>query len=109
MTDVSKNKGISDEVDATSGLPVEAALMCTAMAIVTVLIPAYESSIDYLNEAMILGFSGFVLFLISKISLVSSGRMASWGPRPMRSKFKAAYIIGYLLMVLGMLGMITAL
>jgi hypothetical protein len=52
---------------------------------------------------MLLGFIGFLLFLAAKISLLGSGRFASWGATPMRMPFKLAYLAGYSLMALSTL------
>ena len=86
-------------------VPFETAIMVAAMAIATILVPTGQGHSQFLNDSMILGFSGFILFLIAKVSLVSSGKMATWGPSPMSRPFKAAYAMGYLLMIAGTIGM----
>ena len=82
-------------------IPVEAALMGSLMTIATILVPPATETTTHANSLMLVGFSGFLLFLVAKFSLIPSGRMATWGPRPMRPPFKLAYVLGYLLMIAG--------
>ena len=46
---------------------------------------------------------GFSLFLVAKISVLRSGRLVSFGSRPMRPPYRALYRTGYALMVAGLL------
>ena len=105
MTDSTDSTLRSKQMDPPSSIPVEAALMCTAMAVATAVIPTGRGSAENFNEAMILGFAGFMLFLISKVSLISKGCIATWGPSPMSRTFKIAYVVGYLLMAVSAAGM----
>lgn len=47
--------------------------------------------------------AGFILFLISKLSLLMQGIRVSWGYRLMKRPFKMAYILGYSLIAIGLL------
>lgn len=49
---------------------------------------------------------GFVLFLASKLSLVSKGRLFSFGTKAMSRPFRVCYYLGYALIVLGALGVV---
>ena len=88
-------------------IPLEAALTGTAMVVGTLLVPASSGQADQHNDAMILAFAGFLLFIVAKISLVSRGYLSTWGPTPMRPPFKLSYITGYLLMAVGCIGMLS--
>jgi len=46
---------------------------------------------------------GFSLFLVAKIAELRSGRLVSFGSRPMRPPYRALYRTGYALMVAGLL------
>lgn len=86
-----------------SVIPVEIALASTVMTLSVLFLPVERTSQPALNETMLLGFIGYLLFLAAKISLLTAGRFASWGPAPMRSSFKLVYFVGYALMALSTL------
>jgi hypothetical protein len=88
-------------------VPLEAALVAAAMALVTIAAPYQRSAATHLYESMVIGFAGFLLFFIAKMSLFTTNRWSTWGPRSMRPSFKAAYIAGYLMMGIGNLGVIA--
>jgi hypothetical protein len=107
---VDRNKTTSDQSLAISGsLPLEAALVAAAMALVTIVAPYQRSATAHLYESMVIGFAGFMLFIVAKMSLFTANRWSTWGPRSMRPPFKAAYIAGYLMMGIGNLGVIALL
>ena len=96
---------IQPELDATkcsegtvSVIPFEIAFAAGIMCLAVLFAPVDRASATTLNETMIAGFIGFLLFLIAKISLVTSGRVATWGASRMRPPFRLAYYIGYGLM-----------
>ncbi len=50
---------------------------------------------------------GFLLLFISKLSLLKKGIWTSWGPKPMSRSYKFFYLLGYGLMVLGVIRILT--
>jgi hypothetical protein len=93
------------QIAPTLGIPVEAALVATAMALTLVALPIPSKTVPLVDDAMLLGFSGFLLFFISKVSLFSRGVWATWGPTPMTLPFKLTYFLGYLMMVISVAGL----
>ena len=79
-------------------LPVEIAVVAALMTLGVLFAPVNENASTALNETLLFGFLGFVLFIAAKISLYRSGRLATWGPSRMRLPFKLAYLSGYALM-----------
>jgi hypothetical protein len=53
--------------------------------------------------ALILYGLGFALFLIAKLSVILSGRLITFGSRPMRPTYRVLYRLGYALMAAGAL------
>ena len=83
---------------ALSAIPAEIAVVAALMTLTVLLIPVERTS-AHVNVTLLVGFIGFLLFLISKISLIKAGRISTWGPSPMRTPFRPAYFIGYGLMI----------
>lgn len=108
MTDYTGKQNNTEITDIQPFIPMEAALLGSVMAIVTILTPVQPGANIHLNSVMLLGFGGFLLFLIAKLSLISSGQMSTWGPGPMRVPFKISYVFGYLLMIVGGFMMLTS-
>ena len=88
-------------------VPVEMALVTAAMALVLIAMPIPAGPVSHLNDLMLLGFSGFMLFFVAKISLFGRGIWASWGPAPMRPPFKLSYICGYSMMTIASVGLVS--
>jgi hypothetical protein len=53
------------------------------------------------NASTVLMFSGFICFLISKVSLFRQGIRVSWGPSQMDKRYSTLYRVGYGLMLSG--------
>lgn len=92
---------------AVSALPLETGLVASAMALSLILVPLPQSPGSQAVDVMLLGLTGFVLFLVAKMSLILRGSWSTWGPSPMRLPFKLSYVTGYLLMVFSTIGLFT--
>lgn len=53
--------------------------------------------------AFLVVLAGFVLFFISKLSVISRGRLISYGSKPMSENMGNLYRTGYWLMIAGLL------
>ena len=89
---------IHGAADEPAVLPVEIAVVAALMTLGVLFAPVTKNPSAALNETLLFGFLGFVLFIAAKISLYRSGHLATWGPSPMRLPFKLAYLSGYALM-----------
>jgi hypothetical protein len=71
----------------------------------TILIPNMASRpVPFALSSFVITGIGFLLFLASKLSLISKGRLFSFGMKAMSKPFKICYYLGYVLIVLGALG-----
>ena len=89
---------IHDDAAESAVLPVEIAVVAALMTLGVLFAPVNAPPSVSLNETMLFGFIGFVLFIAAKVSLYRSGHLATWGPESMRPPFKIAYLFGYALM-----------
>ena len=67
----------------------------------TILSTHFIGKLENLLDSFLLIIVGFAFFLISKISLFVRGIWISWGMKSMAKTFKVMYIVGYILMGLG--------
>jgi hypothetical protein len=71
----------------------------------TILIPNMASRpVPFALSSFVITGIGFLLFLASKLSLISKGRLFSFGTKAMSKPFRVCYYLGYVLIVLGALG-----
>ena len=85
-------------------VPIELIIIVLGL-MAAILLPRYfHDSVQFGKDALILSFLGFSLFLASKISLFQRGIWNSWGTKQMSKPFSWLYIIGYTLMVIGLIG-----
>ena len=71
----------------------------------TILIPNMASRpIPFILTSFIVTGIGFILFLASKLSLITKDRLFSFGTKAMSKPFRVCYYFGYALIVLGALG-----
>ena len=72
------------------------------LVLITAIIYTYIE--DYKSHILGLGITlfGFILLLISKISVFKKGYFFSFGTRLMNQKMTYLYILGYLLIILGL-------
>ncbi len=64
---------------------------------------------QFQNDSITITLLGFILFIISKISLFTKGIWNSWGSGKMKKHFKWLYRCGYFLMIFGIICMLAAL
>ena len=79
-------------------------LLAVFLAILVSALPRYlgRPELVVLDSAVIMAV-GFIMYLTSKISLFVKGVWVSWGPGRMVAPFKAVYVLGIALIVLGVL------
>ena len=87
----------------TRCLPIETAIVATAMALTVLVMPSEQHAAASVNEAMLFGFAGFMLFFTSKLSLFVRGVWCSFGPSLMGFPYKLTYFAGYLMMAVSTL------
>jgi hypothetical protein len=69
------------------------------------LVPRYMFNAKQLGaDSIYIALFGFILFLISKLSLFAKGIWNSWGSKPMKKPFGWIYRCGYILIIIGFLG-----
>ena len=62
---------------------------------------------QFRDDSIVIMLLGFILFIISKISLFTKGIWNSWGTSKMKKHFKWIYRCGYLLMIIGIIGTVV--
>jgi hypothetical protein len=84
------------------GINIGLLLLFPLLAIVTaILLPRIVAHYDFFGYfSFFLYFLGLILFIISKISVIKTGKIFSFGPKHMEKPFKIMYILGYLLMII---------
>ena len=85
-------------------VPFEAILIIFGIIVASIAPRYIQNSSQLVPDAIAIIMTGFVLFLISKISMFIRGIWNSWGTMNMRRPFTYLYRTGYFLMVTGLLG-----
>jgi hypothetical protein len=71
--------------------------------LLAIIIPRLMKPSQYLKESSFIVAVGFMLVLISKISLFRKGIWNSWGPKLMDKPYRILYKCGYVLVGIGII------
>jgi hypothetical protein len=83
-------------------IPFLESIIIVMALIAAILAPGYMcNSTQFGIDSMYLSAVGFLLVLISKITLFKRGIWNSWGSKQMTTPFKSVYLSGYTLIGLG--------
>jgi len=98
------NKEGNKELFAVSfPLPI---IMLLLGLLVALIVPNIMKPHIYLKESSYVAAVGFILVLISKVSLFKKGVWNSWGSKLMSKPYRILYRCGYVLIIIGIIGCI---
>ena len=89
-------------------IPFEVLIIILSL-LAALLVPRYMFNAKQLGtDSIFITLFGFILFLISKISLFAKGIWNRWGSKLMKKPFRRIYECGYILMVIGFVGVLIS-
>jgi len=88
-------------------IPFPLIVMIVGLFVAVYIIPSAGMHSQFIRNSFYSIAIGYVLLFISKVSLLRQGITTSWGTSQMTKPFKMLYVVGYVLMAMGIIGVIV--